>query len=575
MARGKALDQPDAGLKGLDHYQQKLPRWRYKLRTALLPLVRWETPYLAWFQEQMRNPSLDSWFAITANLGTHTFYMIMLPVLFWCGYTEVGRGIVHLLASGVFISGWFKDMLCLPRPLSPPLHRITMSGSAALEYGFPSTHSTNAISVVVYGLYLLNSPDSTVDPVARIIFHVILYIFGTSIVIGRLYCGMHGFFDVITGSFLGALLGYVRCSYGESYDELIYSGSINVIFAVVAVVLALVRMHPEPADSCPCFDDSLAFAGVLMGAEFGNWHFAQTTFASNDPYPGTVPYDLAKLGWAKTILRIILGVVIVFLWREIMKPSLHKLLPPVFRVIERLGLNLPRRFFILASEYEKVPGHLKDDDVIPNVSEIPSILTSIRHPRRRAVSVGPQSEADAYETLAYREKRRRESISSNQSRSVSAGRRLPPTIEDKRNKHNTSPAAATAATPGRPGSRKTNTAATDGNSFSPPVIRTPRKLDEYEHMMGTGTPVFNTEATLNMHDTGAGADVNVNVATGAADTLEYQLEAEEEKEMFSKITPPRVRYDVEVVTKLVVYFGIGWLAVEFIPIMFQLLGLAL
>jgi hypothetical protein len=35
----------------------------------------------------------------------------------------------------------------------------------------------------------------------------------------------------------------------------------------------------------------------------------------------------------------------------------------------------------------------------------------MRHPRRRAISIGPQSEADAYETLAYREKRRRESQS--------------------------------------------------------------------------------------------------------------------------------------------------------------------
>ena len=58
-----------------------------------------------------------------------------------------------------------------------------------------------------------------------------------------------------------------------------------------------------------------------------------------------------------------------------------------------------------------VPGSLKDKDVIPSFSEIPSILTTIRHPRRRAVSIGPQSEADAYETLAYREKRRRDSIS--------------------------------------------------------------------------------------------------------------------------------------------------------------------
>ncbi len=37
----------------------------------------------------------------------------------------------------------------------------------------------------------------------------------------------------------------------------------------------------------------------------------------------------------------------------------------------------------------------------------------MRHPgRSRAISIGPQSEADAYETLAYRDKRRRDSLSS-------------------------------------------------------------------------------------------------------------------------------------------------------------------
>ena len=72
--------------------KRKLPPWRYALRQKLLPIVRWETPYLAWFQAKMRSPALDSYFAITANLGTHTAFMVILPILFWCGFTSFGRG---------------------------------------------------------------------------------------------------------------------------------------------------------------------------------------------------------------------------------------------------------------------------------------------------------------------------------------------------------------------------------------------------------------------------------------------------------------------------------------------------
>lgn len=69
-----------------------LPRWRYLLREQLLPIVRWETPYVAWLQSSLRTPALDTYFAMSANLGTHTFFTIMLPIWFWCGYTDLGRG---------------------------------------------------------------------------------------------------------------------------------------------------------------------------------------------------------------------------------------------------------------------------------------------------------------------------------------------------------------------------------------------------------------------------------------------------------------------------------------------------
>ena len=85
--------------------KNKLPRWRYLLREQLLPILRWETPYLAWFQANLRSPTLDSYFAISANLGTHTFFMIMLPILFWCGYTNLGRGYVLFTQLGRWAGG--------------------------------------------------------------------------------------------------------------------------------------------------------------------------------------------------------------------------------------------------------------------------------------------------------------------------------------------------------------------------------------------------------------------------------------------------------------------------------------
>ncbi|CRG83780.1 Dihydrosphingosine 1-phosphate phosphatase C823,11 [Talaromyces islandicus] len=519
----KQNGRTDAGLRSLNHYQHRLPKWRYWPRQKILPLIRYETPYLAWLQEKMRTPTLDSYFAFTANLGTHTFFTIFLPILFWSGYSTLGRGMLNVLAAGVFWSGFIKDLLCLPRPLSPPLQRITMSGSAALEYGFPSTHSTNAISVAIYAIALLRSAENTMSPLVNSAAQAALYVYAVSIIVGRLYCGMHGFLDVIIGSGLGALIAWVQCQYGLLFDSWIIAATGKQIVLVILIVLVLVRLHPEPADDCPCYDDSVSFAGVFIGAQIASWDFAQSPLAWPEPSPDTIPYRLEAVGWPKTILRIVIGVFAVFAWREVMKPLLLRILPPVFRGLSKAGLLLPRRFFTQASEYEKVPQLLKDNDVIPSVSDIPSLFTSIRHPRRRAVSIGPQSEADAYETLAYREKRRRESVG-EQSQKLTAE-----------------------------GSVLTN--------------RTPSKLEQYENMMGTGSPQRNPE-TLAPPETDTGADV---VPAPPQTTNDMHSD---EQDMFSMIKKPRVRYDVEVVTKLIVYIGIAVIVIDFSPYVFDSLGLA-
>jgi hypothetical protein len=468
---------------------------------------------------------------------------------------------VHLLASGVIFSGIIKDLLCLPRPLSPPLQRITMSGYAALEYGFPSTHSTNAISVVVYALYiLLNSPD--MNPTANIALQVLSYSYGISILFGRLYCGMHGFFDVVVGSVLGALIAFAQILWGDLFDEWIRESTYTAPLIVTLTLLAMVRTHPEPADDCPCFDDSVAFAGVLIGVEVAGWHYASTPFAWSIPVPGTTPYSLEEIGMLKTFLRILLGVLIVFAWRGMMKPLLFLILPPIFRVVEQYGADLPRKFFLKASEYQSVPRLRRDDNVIPSASEIPRMITNVRERRGRAVSVGPQSAADAYETIAYRNEQRRRSISLERDalKGMSTARQAKDDAYARNRGH-----ARSHTAPGTP-----------GTSFLPPPIEASPEGNNESAVFSSPTPQDDERQDYFPNTTAISSTKESEAEPFPSLDADLDHDSEKERlEIFSHLERVRVRYDVEVITKLIVYSGIAWLAVEGNPVFFEVVGLGM
>lgn len=56
---------------------------------------------------------------------------------------------------------------------------------------------------------------------------------------------------------------------------------------------------------------------------------------------------------------------------------------------------------------------------------------------------------------------------------------------------------------------------------------------------------------------------------------EFELDASEREAMerFEEEHPGWARFDVDIVIKTVVYAGIGWLAVDTIPVMFEYIGL--
>ncbi|KAI6021740.1 hypothetical protein PISMIDRAFT_27717 [Pisolithus microcarpus 441] len=365
-----------------DVYDTVLPRWRSAIRNVILKAVEHESPVLARLQTRFRNPWLDVYFLYTSCLGTHTFFMIALPILFFFGYHNLGRGLIFVLASGVYFSSFIKDLVCAPRPFSPPLTRLIV-GTHHLEYGFPSTHSTNSVSMALFifgHVHRAYTEHSAMSDLAYFGSCIVLVVYVISIVFGRLYMGMHSATDCVVGAALGAGIWGAYVMVYDTIERLLSSSSWTVPCTVVPVCLLLVHFHPQPVDDCPCFEDAIAFISVILGAFVARWH---AVYAGIDDrllqtvMPGGHGADWTfgeKLRWCLiACLKVNVGIIIIFIWRLLAKSVLHFVLPPLFRALA-LCFDLPnRRFYTPATDYAHVPTE-NGLHPIPSVIDLPSAL---------------------------------------------------------------------------------------------------------------------------------------------------------------------------------------------------------
>jgi len=217
------------------------------------------------------------------------------------------------------------------------------------------------------------------------------------------------------------------------------------------------------------------------------------------------------------------------------------------------------------SQYTIVPPLRHDDHVIPSASDIPGLLA-----RRRAVSIGPQSAADAYETIAYRQKRRRESLESLSNKGSQ------PTSPTSPSNEYINASKSHSRQKSLSDSRANKPSIVPGTNLLPTPLAS--RVHSYERMMGSSA-----EEVLQSPITPPTMEQDYN--SGDLEPFpkfepdfknpEDTMHEEEDRKIFLSLKPPRVRYDVEVVTKLIVYSGIAWLAVEGNPRFFETVGLGL
>ena len=108
-------------------------------------LVPWGTEVIVWAQS-LGNGFLESVALFFTFLGNEEFYLVMLPLVYWCIHKPAGVALAFLSMLSAWVNSAIKFLFAFPRPSDPRI-RIPVPPS---DPSFPSGHAQNAVAVWVY-----------------------------------------------------------------------------------------------------------------------------------------------------------------------------------------------------------------------------------------------------------------------------------------------------------------------------------------------------------------------------------------------------------------------------------------
>lgn len=212
-------------------------------------------------------------------LGTEQFFLLLMPILYWCIDPAVGMRVGALLLFSGSINEFFKLAFHAPRPYwySTQVRAFSTESS----FGIPSGHAQNAVSV--WG--------GLAATIRRKWAWVVAILLMVLIGLSRLYLGVHFPSDVLVGWVIGTLFLWVFLKLEEpikawgrklslAYQILVVFGvSVILILVVVGVKLSLAGwvlpaewvQNAAAADPKAAPIDPLAVSGAFSqtGALFG------------------------------------------------------------------------------------------------------------------------------------------------------------------------------------------------------------------------------------------------------------------------------------------------------------------
>ncbi len=213
-------------------------------------ILDWGIEVVLWFQQF--SPALDLPFKGLSFLGNLEFFLIFMPLIYWCLDRSTGARLLILFLFSAYLNSVAKVLAHQPRPFQydPRVKPLVHAGGG----GLPSGHTQGA--VVVWG-YLASQIRSWK-------IWVIAGFLMIAIPVSRLYLGVHFPTDLFGGYILGALLLVLYLRLALNVEAwLVEKGIIWQTAAAVVLPIVLILINPQGSHY------ALSAGGALWGFAAG------------------------------------------------------------------------------------------------------------------------------------------------------------------------------------------------------------------------------------------------------------------------------------------------------------------
>jgi membrane-associated phospholipid phosphatase len=247
-------------------------------------LVPWGTEALVTIQATS-SEWLITLFALISALGSETFYVVLLPLVYWCVNRRMGVGLGCLSLSSAWLNSLIKYVFAIPRPADPRLDIPYPETSPS----FLSGHSQGSAGNWGYLAVRLRNNAFVVVAVLLIL----------AIGLSRMVLAVHYPQDVVGGWLVGLLLLGLYVWAEPAVGRWISAqGAAVKIGMAVAIPLVLIFVHPADTEGLYPAEKAITPAASLMGLGVGVvMERAWVRFSAGG-------------AWGKRLLRLLIGLVI-------------------------------------------------------------------------------------------------------------------------------------------------------------------------------------------------------------------------------------------------------------------------